>query len=182
MDGEPQALRFKDDCFSSQKINILSRVISWYLTYTRILGRGYTFDDPDVMSCIAIVTSAIIYIVYNVQLNVVPQDYETNMLYKVGDIAGFIEACFCVFACLRDDNWFWFLPLAGQYGVALGRVQVETKILPQFGKTPILLNQLCRKSTERERDQKYSRMVARTDVITVPIFTSPTQQPFVLNS
>ena len=156
-------------------------MISWYLTYTRILGRGYTFDDPDVMSCITIVTSAIVYIVYNVQLTVAPQDYETNMLYKFGDIVGFVEACFCIFACLRDDNWFWFLPLAGQYGVALGRVQVETKVLPQFGKTPLLINQLCWRSGEGKRDQMYSRVNTRTDVITVPIFTSPTQQSFVPN-
>ncbi|CAF2833113.1 unnamed protein product [Rotaria sp. Silwood2] len=109
------------------------------MTYTRIFGRGYTLDDPDMISCLAMVANAIMYLVYNIQLNVSPEHYETNMLYKYADIIEFVDACFCVFACLRDDDWFWFLPLAGQYGIALGRVQVETKTLPQFGKAPILL-------------------------------------------
>ena len=125
------------------------------MTYTRILGRGYTLDDPDLIASLTVVASAIIYLVYNMQLNLAPQHYETNILYKPADIVGLVEACFCVLACLRDDNWFWFLPLAGQYGIALGRVQVETKILPQFGRAPILVAGMCRKGKHNNRHQTY---------------------------
>ena len=154
-----------------------SRIIAWYMTYTRILGRGYTLEDPDVIASLAVVTSAIVYIVYYVQLNLAPEHYETNMLYRPADVVGLVESCFCVLVCLRDDNWFWFLPLAGQYGIALGRVQVETKTLPQFGKTPILLTSMCRR-----RKQTYSDMSIHREVITVPIFASPTQQSIVADS
>ncbi|CAF2044621.1 unnamed protein product [Rotaria magnacalcarata] len=132
-------------------------LISWYMTYTRVFGRGYTLDDPDMVSCLATLANAIIYLVYNIQLNVSPEQYETNMLYKSADILGFVDACFCVFACLRDDDWFWFLPLAGQYGIALGRVQVEAKTLPQFGKTPIILTSMCRRKGARTDCRKTNR-------------------------
>ncbi|CAF1216522.1 unnamed protein product [Adineta ricciae] len=138
-------------------------IVSWFLTYTRIFGRGYTLDDPDMIATVAMIANAIIYLVYNIQLMISPEYYESNMLYKTGDICDFIEACFCVFACLRDDDWFWFLPIAGQYGIALGRVQVEAKTFPQFGKSPILLTDACRRRTKVKRQQ-------RNDVLTVPIF------------
>ena len=157
------------------------RLISWFMTYTRIFGRGYTLDDPDMISSLAMVTNAVIYVIYNVQINVAPEQYDTNILYKYGDIVGFVDACFCVFSCLRDDDWFWFLPLAGQYGIALGRVQVETKILPQFGKTPILLTCMCRKSNHTKRSQAYYEMNMRSDIITVPIFAPPVQYSITLD-
>jgi hypothetical protein len=143
------------------------------MTYTRAFGRGYTLDDPDLISCLALVANSVIYIVYNIQLNVSPEHYETNMLYKYGDIVDFVDACFCVFASLRDDDWFWFLPVAGQYGIALGRVQVETKTLPQFGKTPILLTSMCRQRKNTKQSQKYWNTNRHYDIITVPIFAPP---------
>lgn len=150
-----------------------SRVVSWYLTYTRILGRGYTLDDPDVMSLLAVLGSAIIYVIYNAQITLVPESYETNVVYKAADIVGLIEACFCVLACLRDDNWFWFCPLAGQYGVALGRVQVETKALPQFGRPPILITRPCRRGRHGGGDRTLDGTCSPREMITVPIFVSP---------
>lgn len=158
------------------------RIESWFMTYTRTFGRGYTLDDPDMVSSIAIVTNAIIYIVYNVQINVSPEYYETNMLYKSGDIVGFVDACFCVFACLRDDDWFWFLPLAGQYGIALGRVEVETKILPQFGKPPILLTSICRQRTNTKQSQECFEKNITDDIITVPIFAAPLHNSISIDS
>jgi hypothetical protein len=152
------------------------------MTYTRIFGRGYTLDDPDMISCLAMLANTIIYIVYNIQLHVSPEDYQTNILYKYADIIGFVDACFCVFSCLRDDDWFWFLPLAGQYGIALGRVQVETKTLPQFGKTPILLTSMCRRRTNTKRSQKYCEINMRNDIITVPIFAPSLQHSITTHS
>ncbi|CAF0981079.1 unnamed protein product [Adineta steineri] len=152
-------------------------VLSWFMTYTRIFGRGYTLDDPDMISNLAMVANAIIYLVYNIQLIVSPEYYETNMLYKYGDICDFVEACFCVFACLRDDDWFWFFPLAGQYGIALGRVQVEAKTLPQFGKNPILITNMCRRRTKIKRSERHDKINMRNDVITVPIFAPSLEHP-----
>ncbi len=166
----------RKSCDLSNNATFHCRIVSWFMTYTRIFGRGYTLDDPDMISCVAMVANAIIYLIYNIQLIVSPEHYETNMLYKYADIIGFVDTCFCVFACLRDDDWFWFLPLAGQYGIALGRVQVETKTLPQFGKTPILLTSMCRRRTNTIRSQKYCEINMHNDIITVPIFAPPLQR------
>ncbi|CAF4725969.1 unnamed protein product [Rotaria socialis] len=157
-------------------------LVSWYMTYTRVFGRGYTLDDPDTVSCLATVANAIIYLVYNIQLNVSPEQYETNMLYKSADIVDFVDACFCVFACLRDDDWLWFLPLAGQYGIALGRVQVEAKTLPQFGKTPILLTSMCRRRINTKQSRNYWNINKRHDIITVPIFAPTLENSVTIDS
>ena len=152
------------------------------MTYTRTFGRGYTLDDPDFHSCWAMIANAVVYIVYNMQLNVSPEHYETNMLYKYGDILDFVNACFCIFACLRDDDWFWFFPVAGQYGIALGRIEVETKILPQFGKTPILLTNMCRqRKNTRKQSQKYWNTDRHEDIVLVPIFVQSQDQSFTRN-
>lgn len=150
------------------------------MTYTRIFGRGYTLDDPDMMAILAMVANAIIYVVYYVQLNVSPEHYETNMLYQYGDIFGLAEACFCVLVCLRDDDWFWFLPVAGQYGIPLGRVQVETKILPQLGRPPMLLTNICRSSNSKESKKKQCTKNNKDNMITVPIFTRTLKQPIAI--
>ena len=122
------------------------------------------------ISSVTMLINTIIYVIYFAQLLVHPENYEINMLYKVADVIGFVDACFCVFACLRDDDWFWFLPLAGQYGIALGRVQVETKMVPQFGKPPVLLTNMCRRRNIQRQDLNYIEIKSRNDIITVPIF------------
>ncbi|CAF1405409.1 unnamed protein product [Adineta steineri] len=121
-------------------------IMSWYMTYVRTLGRGFTLDDPDTVAWLATTISSIIYMIYNIQINVQPEQYGTNLLYTYGDIVYFVGACYYIFATLRDENWFWFLPLSGQYGVAPGRVQVEsTKSLPTYGKPTILITDLCKR-------------------------------------
>ena len=120
------------------------------MTYTRTLGRGFTFDDPDTMAYLTTTISAFIYITYNVQINLYPERYGTNMLYKYGDILYFIGALYYIAAGLRDENCFWFLPLAGQYGVAAGRIRVETKELPQFGKPAIFVTDVCKRGSHQE--------------------------------
>jgi hypothetical protein len=116
------------------------------MTYVRTLGRGFTLDDPDTIAWLATTTSSIIYFVYNIQINIYPEQYGTNLLYTYGDIVYFVGACYYLFAELRDDNWFWFLPLSGQYGVAAGRIQIETtKSLPSYGKPIILMTRPCKR-------------------------------------
>ena len=120
--------------------------MAWYLTYTRTLGRGFSLDDPDTIAYLSTLIASIIYFVYNIQINVQPEQYGTNYLYTYADILYFLGACYYIFAALRDEHCLWYLPLAGQYGVAAGRIQIDTeKILPAFGKPPILLTDLCRR-------------------------------------
>jgi len=73
-----------------------------------------------------------------------------------------------MFAALRDDGWFWFLPFCGQYGVAAGRVQIETKkVLPSHGKPPILMIDPCRRRG-KEKDianQKQNTSNEKNDII-----------------
>lgn len=116
------------------------------MTYTRTLGHGFTLDDPDMFAILTTTTASIMYFVYNIQINLQPALYATNYLYKYADILYFIGACYYLFGSLRDDNWFWFLPFCGQYGIAPGKVRVEsTHEFPIYGKLPIELNDLCRR-------------------------------------
>ena len=126
------------------------------MTYTRTLGRGFTFDDPDTIAYLTMTSNTLMYLVYNIQMNLYPADYGSNLLFIYADVLGFIGACYYIFGSLRDDNWFWFLPLAGQYGVAAGRIRVETKTLPSFGKPEVLIIDLCRrrKFTSDEKNTK----------------------------
>ncbi|CAF1546852.1 unnamed protein product [Adineta ricciae] len=128
-------------------------IMSWYMTYTRTLGRGFSLDDPDVIAFSMTTLGAIVYVVYNVQVLIHPEDYDDNTLYTKADIIFFVGACFYIFANMRDLNWFWFLPLAGQYGVAPGRVSVPTKVLPQYGKAVVLMTDCCLKRPNKPIEQ-----------------------------
>jgi len=151
--------KYQIETYKSLKFDyLIFRMISWYLTYTRTLGRGFTFDDPDTMAYIMTTTNTLIYFVYNIKINIHPEEYGTNQIYAYADILGFIGSVYYVFGTLRDDNWFWFLPLAGQYGIAPSRIQIETKDLPQFGVSPILITDLCikrKRETIRKKSDPY---------------------------
>jgi hypothetical protein len=127
-------------------------MVSWYMTYTRTLGRGYTLDDPDTVAYLATTTNTLMYVVYNTTMLVHPEQYGSNYLYTTADILGFVGACFYVFANLRDDSWFWFLPLSGQYGVAAGKVRTEPKVLPGPERRAVLVTDLCRSRFHTPRD------------------------------
>ncbi len=50
------------------------------------------------------------YFVYTVTINIHMEDY------------GYCWFCLLyTYSTLRDENWFWFLPLTRQYGIAAGR-------------------------------------------------------------
>lgn len=102
--------------------------MSWYRTYTRTIGRGYTFDDPDTVAYVLTTLSSFIYITYNIQIITDVTQYGENTLYYTGDIIYSIGAFFYLWANLRDDGWLWWLPLAGQYGVAAGKIQAEKPV------------------------------------------------------
>lgn len=114
------------------------------MTYIRTLGRGFTLDDPDTIAFLTTTVASLMYFVYNIQVSIYPEQYGDNFLYTYADILYFVGACYYFFAVLRDDHWFWFLPLAGQYDVAPGKVRVETrKVLPCYGKPPVFVTDLC---------------------------------------
>jgi hypothetical protein len=129
--------------------------MSWYLTYIRTFSRGWTLDDPDTVAWLATTISSFVYMTYNIQINLYPEQYGTNYLYTYGDIVYFLGSCYYIFAALRDENWFWFLPVAGQYGVAVGKIKVETKKpLPSFGKPPIYITRPCELCIEKIKNKK----------------------------
>jgi hypothetical protein len=133
-------------------------IMSWYRTYTRTIGRGYTLDDPDTVAYILTTLSSFIYITYNIQILVNPEEYGLNQVYFYGDIIYSIGAVFYLLANLRDDGWLWWMPIAGQYGIAAGRIQTGRPIkigLPHLligGNEPC--TQCCRQSLKDERDNR----------------------------
>jgi predicted membrane channel-forming protein YqfA (hemolysin III family) len=132
--------------------------MSWYRTYTRTVGRGYTLDDPDTVAYILTTLSSFIYITYNVQILVHPEEYGYNQLYFYGDIIYSVGAVFYLWANLRDDGWLWWMPVAGQYGIAAGRIETgrPTKVgLPHLlicGNEPC--TRCCCPSIKEERDNR----------------------------
>jgi hypothetical protein len=126
------------------------------MTYTRTLGRGFTLDDPDVIAFSATTTGSMIYVVYGIQVHIYPEEYNDNTLYTYGDIIFFLGACYYVFANLRDHNWFWFLSFAGQYGVAAGRIHVDTKVLPQYGRPAVLMTDCCPQRRKKQMEKAKS--------------------------
>jgi hypothetical protein len=130
------------------------------MTYTRTLGRGFTLDDPDTMAYLTTTSNTLIYFVYNIQINIHPEQYGSNLIYTHADILGFIGSVYYIFGTLRDDNWFWFLPLAGQYGVAAGRIRIETRELPQYGLPNILITDVCKRRIVKN---KQSNRIINTD-------------------
>eukprot|EP01087_Luapelamoeba_hula_P011171 TRINITY_DN3006_c0_g1_i1.p1 TRINITY_DN3006_c0_g1~~TRINITY_DN3006_c0_g1_i1.p1 ORF type:complete len:354 (+),score=60.98 TRINITY_DN3006_c0_g1_i1:70-1131(+) len=89
---------------------------TWWMTYYRTIGRGFTLDDPDVFAFLGTLIASIMYVVYNGQVQRYgPDEYFTNYLYTKADILYLTAACFYVFASLRDDGWWWWIPTGGQY-------------------------------------------------------------------
>jgi len=90
-------------------------VTSWYFTYLRLPGRGFTLDDPDIWANFTIVIAAVIYIAYNVQLQLDPSQYGADLLYVVADKMYMANALLYLMGSLRDIGWFWFMPTAGKF-------------------------------------------------------------------
>jgi len=88
---------------------------TWHLTYERVPGRGYTLDDPDVWALLTIFAAAITYVVYNLQILAHPDWYSDNEVYFLGDISYAMNGVLYLLAGLRDDGWFWWMPLMGNF-------------------------------------------------------------------
>ncbi|CAF1583144.1 unnamed protein product [Adineta ricciae] len=141
-------------------------MVSWYMTYTRTIGRGFTLDDPDTMAYLTTTSNTLIYLVYNIQMNVYPEQYGSNQLFAYADILGFIGSVYYICGTLRDENWFWFLPLAGQYGLAAGRIHIDTRTLPKFGCDNIIITDLCRRRKIKENEKEYQEPNTNMNVLT----------------
>jgi hypothetical protein len=71
-----------------------------------------------------------------------------------------------ILANMRDLIWFWFFPLGGRYRVAAGKVCVETRVLPQFGKPVVLMTDCCRKRPEKPIEEpKHEELDVDSDII-----------------
>ncbi|CAF1378348.1 unnamed protein product [Didymodactylos carnosus] len=143
-------------------------IMSWYRTYTRTIGCGFSFDDPDTFAYSTTTVAACIYISYNLRVLIYPDEYATNHLYYKGDILFCIGAFYYCLAALRDDGWFWFMSLAGQYGIAAGLVETQKPIkqgLPQYLVTDLCRNrrQQLKKRTEEDKNNNQPDIVVGKD-------------------
>jgi len=87
---------------------------TWFATYRRVPGRGFTFDDPDIWALITILIGDIMYIIYNSEILSDRATYGTNYLYVSADFV-FLFNSWTYLACsLRDADWFYMLPTAGR--------------------------------------------------------------------
>ena len=87
---------------------------TWYLTFPRKAGRGWTLDDPDLWGNVLIIAPSIVYLVYNVNILQDPTQYGTDLLYEKGDLIYAIGAFLYLACALRDDGWLFFMPEAGR--------------------------------------------------------------------
>lgn len=94
-------------------------VVTWWLTYPRYPGRGWTLDDPDAWANMLIVAPSLMYFAYNVVILQHPEQYGTNDLYVKADIAYWVGSVMYLIAALRDDGWCFWYPTGGQcnYGM-----------------------------------------------------------------
>ena len=49
--------------------------VTWWMSYERLPGRGWTLDDPDTWSNLTTLVGALLYFAYNVRVQVSPGDY-----------------------------------------------------------------------------------------------------------
>jgi len=90
-------------------------IITWWMAYERVPGRGWSLDDPDVIAFLCTFGSSCVYITYYIEITLHPEEYATNFLYENGDIVYFVGSVYYLLASMRDDGWFWFMPLAGRW-------------------------------------------------------------------
>jgi len=92
----------------------LGWTFTWWLTYRRVPGRGWTLDDPDVWALSTIIAGDIMYVIYNAQIISDRSTYGSNTLYVAADWIFVANSWFYLACSLRDAGWFYFLPTAGR--------------------------------------------------------------------
>lgn len=89
---------------------------SWWQTFPRgILGRGWTFDDPDFSASLITLIASFIYLAYSTNVYMDPSTYDSDTLYIVADIMYFVGAIFYLLAVLRDKGSLWCFPVGGTW-------------------------------------------------------------------
>jgi len=84
---------------------------SWWYTYERGAGRGFTPLDPDFWASLLLIAPSAMYVAYNVQIVKAPETYGNNFLYKHADDVYFVGAVLYLAAALRDCGCFFWLPM-----------------------------------------------------------------------
>lgn len=108
--------------------------VTWWGTYPRKLGRGWSLDDPDFVANMMTLLPSFVYIAYNAQILSDVSQYGTNFLYVSGDIIYTVGAIFYLIAALRDDGWLWFMPLAGQLSCCRPALNADDIPMPPLNK------------------------------------------------
>jgi len=89
--------------------------LQWALTYRRVPGRGWTFDDPDIWANVTIFVPSVMYVVYYWQILADRSTYGVNLLYITADDIYLFNSCAYFVCSLRDAGWFWWAPTAGRF-------------------------------------------------------------------
>jgi len=108
--------------------------ITWYMTFQRVPGRGFTLDDPDIWANLSIVLGALMYLTYNCQIIADRTTYGTNLFYVTADWVYFFNSICYVTCALRDAGWFWFMPVGGRPNFNEKFVKVVKEMPPNKGK------------------------------------------------
>jgi hypothetical protein len=54
---------------------------------------------------------AAVYLAFNATIILTPERYATSGLYVIADVLYAVGSAFYLLSALRDDGWFWFMPL-----------------------------------------------------------------------
>ena len=126
-------------------------------------ARGWTFDDPDFHANWSIIMCVILYLVYEVQVYVSTDSYDTNYLYARTDSLYVVNSIFYLFASLRDLGWFWFMPSFGRFKSGTGQYFV----LEETGNAQLLIGNNWRLQDDDQERADSSAESARETVTTV---------------
>jgi len=97
--------------------------LQWYLDYLHDLathpggwlgGRGFSLDDPDTYGNITLIVAASYYLQYNLIICWDFNKYDSCDMYMLGDRWYTLNAICYVLCSLRDNEMFWFMPIAGR--------------------------------------------------------------------
>jgi uncharacterized membrane protein YgcG len=97
-------------------------VIQWYSEFCNdiihhtqsTIGRGFTFDDPDMWANVTLLIAAYHYFKYNVIVYMDTNEYDTNFLFVKGDFYYALNALLYTICSMRDNDFFWFMPTNGR--------------------------------------------------------------------
>jgi len=86
---------------------------TWWYSYPRLPGRGFTLDDPDIAALFTIVLGAFMYLGYNAYILHSPDQYGTFALYIQADYLYAVNGILYLITAIRDCGWFYWGPVGG---------------------------------------------------------------------